>query len=84
MSGIRVEMSPESVGFNGYVLGGASLASFKDGMFNEVADTIKFRRFMTGSTPNPDSDSDRTKAGHVFGKNSNAVGKLGRLNVVYH
>src|SRR5207253_10307302 len=84
MRSVSVKVPTKTVGFRGDLSGRTALAAFEQSVFNEMADSIQRRRFMTRSSPHPDSQTDGTKSRHVFGQNCESIGKAGSLNLIYH
>jgi|SRR6266851_702264 len=79
-----VEISPESIRFNGDITRGSTLRTLENRMLNKVANPIELGSFVAGTAPNPNSGGYRTQSGHVLSQNDEAVGKSGRSNFVNH
>jgi hypothetical protein len=59
-------------------------STFKDGVFDEVADAVELRRLVTRTSTHPNPGSHGPEARHVFCQDGDAVGEFCRLNVVDH
>ena len=73
----RVKVSPQPIGFNGNVASRAALGPFENRVFDEMADAVEFRRFVTRATSHPNAGGYRPQTGHVLSQNRDAVGESG-------
>lgn len=49
------------------------LCAFENGVLYEVADAVKFRRFVARAATRPDAEADGAQARHQFGQNGQPV-----------
>jgi hypothetical protein len=84
MRRIRVKVTPQPIGFYGDIARTSVPSAFENGVFDEVADAVELRRFMTRTTANPDSGRHGPESRHVLSQDGNAIRESRRLNVVDH
>jgi hypothetical protein len=84
MRRIRIKVTPQPIGFYGDIVRSSVPSAFENSVFDEVADAVELRRFMTRTAANPDSSGYRPESGHVLGQDGNAIRKSRRLNFVDH
>jgi hypothetical protein len=84
MGRISVKVAPEPVGFDGDIARTAVPRALEDGVFDEMADSVEFRRFVARASTNPNSGSYGPQTGHMFGQDSDPVREFGRFNLVDH
>jgi hypothetical protein len=84
MRGVRIEMSSQPVGLFRELMGGTPLRSFEERVFDEMADAIQGRRFMTRTAPQPYPEADRAQTGHVLSHNRQTIRETGCLHLIYH
>jgi hypothetical protein len=81
---IRVKVTPQPIGFYSNIVRTSVPSAFENSVFDEVADAVELRRFMTRTAANPDPSRYRPESGHVLAQDGNAIGKSRRLNFVDH
>ena len=81
---ISIKMTPEAIGFHRNFMSRPPQSAFKDCMLNEMADSVKFRRFVSGTASDPDSSRNRPETGHMLRQNDYAIWQARGLNLIYH
>jgi hypothetical protein len=52
---IRVKVTPQPIGFYGDIARSSMPSAFENSVFDEVADAVELRRFVTRPAADPDS-----------------------------
>src|SRR5687767_10244389 len=79
-----IQVAPKPIRFNGNVTSCPALRPFENRMFDEMADSVQFRGFVTRTASHPNPRGHRPQTGHVLSQNRDAVREFRRTNFVNH